>query len=75
MNIPLDSALVGIQRGQQTIQAASSKIASPEQAGNSQEQSVEALVELEKGKQQVQASSQALSAENTVIGSLLSVKV
>ncbi|MEM7292758.1 MAG: hypothetical protein AAF420_05075 [Pseudomonadota bacterium] len=71
---PLDSAVTGIQRGVDTVQNASAKIASADSLNDTTDDTVEALVELEKGKQQTQASAKALSAENDVIGALLSTK-
>ena len=69
---PLDSAATGIARGVDTVVDASAKIASADQMHGNDDRTVEALVELEQGKQQAQASAKALSAENDVIGALLS---
>ncbi len=71
---PIDSATAGIQRGQETIQNAAAKLASAKQLEGSDDRAVESLIELEQGKQQSQASVKALSAENDVIGALLSVR-
>ncbi len=71
---PIDTAVTGIQRGLETIQNSAAKLASAEQLDGGEDRAVEALTELEQGVQQAQASGKALSAENDVIGALLSVR-
>ncbi|MEM7207357.1 MAG: hypothetical protein AAF434_06015 [Pseudomonadota bacterium] len=71
---PLDSAATGIQRGLSTIENASAKIASASQQSGKDDRTTEAVAELAEGKQQAQASAKSLSAENDVIGALLSTK-
>ena len=74
MEISTDTSAIGIQRGLDRIEAASATIASADQQSGKDDRTVEAMVELQRGKQQSQASTKALSAENDVIGSLLSTK-
>ena len=71
---PIDTAVTGIQRGQETIQNSAAKLARAEQPDGDDDQTVSALTELEQGKHQAQASAKALSAENDFIGALLSVR-
>ena len=71
---PIDTAVIGIQRGLDTIQNSAAKLATAGQLEGGEDQTVTALTELEQGKQQAQASAKALSAENDVIGALLSVR-
>ena len=74
MESSFSSSVVGIQRGVDQIQTAAHNLASIEKAEDESRNTVEALTDLERGKQQAQASAKALSAENDVIGSLLSVR-
>lgn len=71
---PVNTAVMGIQRGVETIENSAAKLASADQLSGSEDRTVEALTELEQGKQQALASTRALSAENDVIGALLSVR-
>ena len=71
---PLDSAATGIQRGVDTVANASAKIASAEQFEGSSDRTIESMVELKQGEIQAKASAKALSAENDVIGTLLSTR-
>ena len=73
MQILSNTATLGIQRGLDGIESGASKIASAEQQNSTEDRTIEALIEIEQGKQQSQASVKALSAENEVIGSLLSI--
>lgn len=74
MEIPADTAAIGIQRGLDRIETATAQIASADQQSGKDDRTVDALVELQRGKQQTQASTKALSAENDVIGALLSTR-
>ena len=74
MEISANAGALGVQRGSDTIQTAAAKLASADQLSGTDDRTVEALTELEQGKQQAQASAKAISAENDVIGSLLSVR-
>ena len=71
---PLDTAAIGIQRGFDTMHGAAAKVASAGQIEGSEDRTLEAMVELKQGEHQAKASVKALSAENDVIGTLLSTR-
>ncbi len=74
MQLTLDTPLIGIQRGQQTVRQAASRIARSG-PGEPSSDLTESLVQLKRGKHQVQASAKALEVENRLLGSLLDIEV
>lgn len=73
---PLDTALMGIQRGLTGVGRAVAKIASTGQFNNENpDDLVKAVVQLQESKQQVQASARAVRTADEMMGTLLDEKV
>lgn len=74
--VPLDSALVGMQRGLTGAGRAVAKIASAKQFNNDNPTDMaKAMVELQQAKVQVQASARAVRTADEMLGTLLDEKV
>ena len=73
--VPLDNALVGIQRGLTGAGRAVSQIAKAGQFNNENPTDLaKAVVQLQESKMQVQASARALRTADEMMGTLLDVK-
>lgn len=74
-NSVLNTALKGILKGMNDLQANASVIASaPSLAGENQKSMLTSLVDLKANVQQVQASAQVVKANDEMLGSLLDIK-
>jgi flagellar hook-associated protein FlgK len=67
----LQSALTGVQTGMQSLNNNSAKIANAQSNGDI----TEPLVNLLQDEQQVKASAKVLEATNSMLGSILDIKV